>query len=79
MVVREPREVVDRMPARVRRDLRVDAGGDKAEIRRRELPPRGVPFGLAQRLELLEVRELADVDLLRQVPPRRLLERLGRC
>jgi hypothetical protein len=32
--------------------------------------------GVAPRLELLEVGELADVDLLREVPPDRLLERL---
>ena len=39
---------------------------------------RGIPAGVAQRLELLEVREIAHVDLLREVPARRLLERLVR-
>src|SRR5947209_6577248 len=55
VVVREFREVVDRMPARVHRDLRVDARGNEPQVRRRELPPRRIPVGRAQRLELLEV------------------------
>src|SRR5581483_11691890 len=38
----------------------------------------GVAAGVAARLQLLEVRELADVDLGREVAPNRLLERLAR-
>ena len=56
----------------------IDTERDDAEVRRRELPLPRVPPGLAERLELLEVRELADVDLGREVPADRLLERLVR-
>ena len=37
----------------------------------------GMPVRIAARLELLEVRELPDVDLPRQMPADRLLERLA--
>src|SRR5262249_33189591 len=79
VVVCELRQRVDRMPTRVRGNLRVDAGRHEPEVCGCELPPRGVSAGLAQRLELLEVRQIAHVDLLRQVTARRLLERLRLC
>ena len=55
---------------------RVDADRDEPEVRRRELALARVALGLAARLELLEVRERADVDLRGEVPADRLLQRL---
>ena len=78
MVVRELREVVDRVPARVGRDGRVGVARDEAEKGGRELALHRVPAGVAPRLELLEVREAADVHLLREVAAQRLLEGLVR-
>ena len=49
---------------------------DEPEVGGRELAAHGAAIRLAQRLELLDVRKLADVDLRRQVPADRLLERL---
>ena len=66
------RERLDRVPARVRRDGGIDAGADEAEVRRGHEPGARIGAGL----ELLEVGELAHVDLLREVPPDRALERL---
>src|SRR5437762_2149659 len=63
-----------RMPGGVRWQLRVDAGRDEAEVCGRDLPLARVAVGVAESLELLEVRHLADVDLRRQVPANRLLE-----
>jgi hypothetical protein len=57
---------------------RVHAARDEAEVGRRELPLARMPLGLAARLELLEVRELADVDLRGQVLADRVLERSPR-
>ena len=64
--------------AGVVRDGRVDVARDEAEVRGRELPFPRIAVGVASRLELLEVGELPDVDLGREVAPDRLLERLGR-
>src|SRR6266545_5012803 len=70
------REVVDRMPVGVARKLRIDVAGDEAEVRGRELPFLRRPLRIAQRLELLEVRQLAHVDLLGEVAADRILERV---
>ena len=54
----------------------VEVGGHETEVGRRELPFGRVAVGLAQRLQLLEVGELADVDLLGEVAADRRLEGL---
>ncbi len=72
------RQIVDRVPARVRRDARVDPARDKPEVRGRELPVPGVAIGLAPRAELLEMGDLANVHLHREVTEDRALERLVR-
>jgi len=73
---RELAECVDRVPARVGWECRLGVAWDEAEVRGRELAPERVPAGIAQRLELLEVRELPDVDLGFEVAADRTLERL---
>src|SRR5581483_7870957 len=73
----EHRQVVDSVPARVRGEGGVGVARDEAEVGGRELAPRRVALRVAQRLELLEVRELADVDLRGEVAADRGLERLG--
>ena len=65
------------MPARVGREGWVDVDGNEPEVRGRELPAQRVAVGIASRLELLEVGELAHVDLGSQVPADRLLEGLA--
>src|SRR2546428_13159696 len=74
MVERECREVVDRMPVGVPRKLRIDVARHEPEVRRRELPFLRRALRIAQRLELLEVRQLMHVDLLGEVAADRLLE-----
>ena len=70
---------VDRVPARVARERAgSSAERDEPEIRGRELPALGVAGRIAPRPELLEVRDLAHVDLGREVPEDRALERLVR-
>src|SRR5262249_45497387 len=49
---------------------------DEPEVRGRELPPQWAAAGVAQRLELLEMGELAHVDLGGEVAADRALERL---
>ena len=71
-------QLVDRVPARVVGQLRVDAERDDAEVCGGELPFPGMAVGIAERLELLEVRDLLDVDLVREMPADRVLERLSR-
>src|SRR6186997_3520683 len=66
------------MPARVVRQLGVDAERNDAEVGGGELPLAGVAVWVAERLELLEVGDLLDVDLLREVLADRVLERLAR-
>ena len=78
VVERRSRKPLDRVPARVGRDARVDAERDETEVGRGQLPALGVPAGVAPRAELLEVGDLADVDLRREVAEDRLLERLVR-
>src|SRR5580765_7178300 len=72
------REAVDGMPGRVFRHGWVGVGRYEAEVGGSELTLVGVPVRCAPRPELLEVRELADVDLHGEVPPDRRLERLER-
>ena len=78
VVERERREAVDRMPGRVGGHGGIEVARDEAEVGRRELPASGLRSGSPQGLELLEVGELPDVDLRREVAADRLLERLGR-
>ena len=77
VVERELRQLVDRMPVRVLGQLGIDTERDDAEVRRCELPLARVTTGVAKRLELLEVREPADVDLAREVLAERVLEGLA--
>src|ERR671937_2379738 len=67
------------MPRRVLRQLGVEAGWNEAEVGGSDLPLPGVAVRIAERLELLQVRGLANVDLRGQVLPDRLLERLAGC
>ena len=53
----ERRQAVDGLPGGVLGQLGVDAGGDDAEERGRELAVRGIAAGLAPRAELLQVRD----------------------
>ena len=72
------RKLIDRVPARVGRHLRVEVDGDETEVRGRELPFDWVPVQVGSRLELLQVGQLAHVHLGRQMATDRLLERLTR-
>src|SRR5262249_19520724 len=63
VVEREPREAVDRVPVRVARQRGVEVARDETEVRGRQLPAERAAVRVAARLELLEVRELAHVDL----------------
>ena len=64
------------MPARVAGNARVDPQRDQPEVRGGELPALRVTSGVAPRAELLEVGHLAHVDLRREMPQDRALERL---
>src|SRR4051812_5168228 len=64
------------MPRSVGRELRVEVLRDEAEVCRRDLPLPRMASGIAERLELLEVGNLAHVDFLGEVLSDRLLERL---
>ena len=76
MVERRRGKVVDRMPARVGRHGRIDAERHEAEVRGRDLPLDRVPARVAVGRDLLEMRDLAEVDLRREVAADRRLERL---
>src|SRR3954451_2916741 len=65
------------MPARVLGHGRVDVCRDEPERRGRELPLERVAVRVAERLELLQVGELPDVDLDDEVAPNRLLQGLA--
>ena len=71
-------KVVDRMPARVGGDGGVDAERHEAEVGGRDLPLDRVPARVAVGRDLLEMRDLAEVDLRREVAADRRLERLVR-
>src|SRR4051812_32897363 len=77
MVEREPRQAGDPMPGRVLRERRIDSRRNEPEIGRCDLPLGGVALWIAERPELLEVGDLAHVDLGGQVSLDRLLERLS--
>ena len=77
MVECERRELIDEMPGGVVRELRVDVGRHEAEKRGRELAVIRMASRVAPRAELLEMGELADVDLRRELAPDRAFERLG--
>jgi basic membrane protein A len=70
------RKRVDRMPARVGGHRRVEVARDEPEVGRRELPLARAAARVAAGLELLEVCQLAHVDLDGEVATDRLLERL---
>jgi hypothetical protein len=76
MVESELRQVLDGMPGRVRGHARIDVGGHEPEGGSGDHAPTRVSVGVAARLELLQVGELTDVHLGREVAPNRLLERL---
>jgi hypothetical protein len=57
--------------------VRVGVGGDEAQVSGRELPVVRVPVGFTARLQLLDVRDLADVDFLGEVAADGVLERLA--
>ena len=78
VVVGERRELVQRMPAGIGRKLRVGVARDEPEECGRKLAVRRVPAGVAPGLELLEVRDLPHVHLVRQMPAHRLLQGLVR-
>src|SRR6266852_202274 len=65
------------MPVGVAGKLRVDVIRDEPEVCGRELPLARRAVRIAQRLELLEVRQLTHVDLLCEVAADRLLERVA--
>ena len=69
-------EGVDRMPAGVVRDARLDPERDEPDVRGRELPALRVPPGVAPGTELLEVLDVPQVDLRSEVAEDRGLERL---
>src|SRR6478672_6443328 len=75
MVEGELRQVRDRMPGGVLGKLGIGVRRDEPEVRGRDLPFTGVARGIAERFELLEVGDLAHVDLRGEVLPDRLLER----
>ena len=77
VVERGRRQRLDRVPRGVAGEPRVGVGGDEPQVRRRELPLARHPAGVAARVELLEVGELADVHLLGELALDRLLERLA--
>src|SRR5439155_15154869 len=76
MIERDRRQSVDRMPRGVAGKFGIEVARHEAEVSRCELPLARNALRFAQRLQLLEVRELADVHLRGQVAPDRLLERL---
>jgi hypothetical protein len=65
------------MPGRVRGEGGVRVERNQAEVRGRDLPFAWIAVGLAERLELLEVREVAHVEALREVAADGALERLA--
>src|SRR3954468_2456938 len=65
------------MPVRVSGKFGVDVARHEPEVGRRKLPLLRRALRIAQRLQLFEMRELAYVDLLREVPPDRFLERVA--
>ena len=69
--------VVDGLPIRVTRQFRIEVARYEAEICGCELPLLRRPLGIAERLELLEMRELAHVDFRRKMTANRLFERLA--
>ena len=71
-------EGVDRVPARVGRHGRVDAERDETEVGGRDLPFDRVPTRVAVGRHLLQVRNLGEVDLHREMPADRCLEGLVR-
>ena len=66
------------VPLGVGRHRGIEVRRNEPEVGRRELPLPRVTSGIAQRHQLLEVGELPDVHLRRQVAADRLLERLSR-
>ena len=77
MVERRPPEPVDGQPPRVVRNGGIGVARDQAQVGGRELPVLADCGRLAAGLELLEVGELPDVHLGRELAPDRLLQRLA--
>ena len=78
MIERDRRQSVYRMPRGVAGKRRIEVARHEAEVSRCELPLVRDALRFAQRLQLLEVRELADVHLRGEVAADRLLKRLVR-
>src|SRR5262249_37250983 len=71
------REAIDAMPGSVRGDCGTNVARDETEVGRRELPLVRDAIRIAERLELLEMCNVADVDLRFELPTDRFLERLA--
>src|SRR5262249_25885721 len=65
------------MPRRVRRNRGIDVARNETEVRGRELPLVGHAIRIAECSELLEMRDVADVDLRFELATDRFLERLA--
>src|SRR5207245_9419483 len=74
VVERGARQPGDRMPRGIVRQLGVDVGRDEAEVGGGELALPWNAIEIAERAELFEVRQLADVHLLRELAADRPLE-----
>jgi hypothetical protein len=68
VIERGRRQGVDQMPGGVGRQARPRVRRDQREVRRRQHPLPRVTGRVAARFELLEVRDLGDVDLGGEVP-----------
>ena len=77
MVEGEAGEILDRVPIRVAGQLGIEIARDESQIGGCELALLRRPIRIAERLELLEMGELPDVDLRGQVDPDRLFESLA--
>ena len=77
VIERRRRQARHGVPRRVRRHFGIEIPGHEAEVGGRQLPAARVPRRVAPGLELLEVGELADVDLGREMPSQGLFERLA--
>src|SRR6185312_13411526 len=77
MIERQLGQGRDGMPGRVIREPGIQARRDEAEVRRGDLPFARISSGVAERLQLLEVGDLAHVDLCGEVLADGLLKRFA--
>ena len=71
VVERGRRKVLDTVPGGVRRDARLDVGGYQGQVGRGQDPAPRITRRVAAGLQLLQVRDVGEVDLGRQMPPQR--------